>query len=175
MALQCNVTLNYASYSAGQTPPPMATLTVYNPNAVAVVVTAVQIQARVLGDLGVNRLAMSPSVVPIGPGQMTSVPALSSITIGPFPIVVASAAASNSYQSMGPTGSTTPVNNQGSQPLQYTLMVGAEVLGSDASINQAGQAALLVSGSSAPPLGYQGGFLQFNAPNNFLGTTPGWP
>jgi hypothetical protein len=169
------MTLNVATYVPGQNPAPMATLTIYNPNAVAVVVTGVQLQAKVLGDPNINRLAMPPSVVPIGPGMTTSVPALGTITIGPFPVVVASAANGNTAQSMGPTGSTTPVNPQGSQPLQYTLMIGADVYGSDGSYNQAGVAALLVSYLSAPPLGFQGGFLQFNAPNNFIGMTPGWP
>lgn len=175
MALICNVTLNVASYSAGQTPPPMATLTVYNPGAVAVVVTGVQLNVRPILETLPGRTSMSPSVVPIGPGQTTSVPALSSITIGPFPIVIATAANGNTYQTMGPTGSVTPVNAQGSQPLQVTFMIGADVSGSDGSLNTAGQAGLLVSGSSQPPLGFQGGFLQFASPNNFIGCTPGWP
>lgn len=176
MALQCNITLNVSNYSAGQTPPPMATLTVYNPGAVAVVVTGVQLNVKPLLESGPpNRVAMAPSVVPIGPGMTTSVPPLSSINIGPFPIVVASAAAGNTYQQMGPTGSVTPVNAQGSQPLQSTLMIGADVSGSDGSANIAGQAGLLVSYANPPPPAFQGGYLQFASPNNFIGTTPGWP
>ncbi len=175
MALQCQMTLNVGSYAAGQTPPPMATLVVYNPNATAVVVTGLQVKAAVLNDPNVNRLAMSPCVPPIGPGMTTSVPALSSINIGPFPIVVASSANVNSYQAVNQTGNLQPINPQGSQPAQYTLQVGADVYGSDGSFNTAGVAPLLVSYGSTPPVGYQGGFYDFAGPNNFIGFTPGWP
>lgn len=175
MALSCQVSLNYSAYSAGQTPPPMATLLVFNPGAAAVVVTGVQMTGRVLNDPLVNRLAMSPSVVPIGPGMTVSVPPGSSINIGPFPIVVASAANVNSYQAVNQTGNLQPINPQGTQPAQYTLLIGADVSGSDGSQNVAGVAALLVSYSSAPPQAFQGGYLQFASPNNFIGCTPGWP
>lgn len=166
MSLQANVTLNYSSYTAGQNPPPMATVTVYNPNASAVVVTSVNMSAHALGDPLVNRLAMSPSVPPTGPGMTTSVPALSSITIGPFPVVVGSASNVNSFQAVNQSGNLFPVNPQGSQPPQTTVMIGALVYGSDGSVNTAGEAAILVSYSVSPPVGYQGGFLQFSSPNN---------
>lgn len=166
MALQANVTLNYSSYTAGQNPAPMATVTVYNPNASAVSVTSIQMNAHALLDPLVNRLAMSPSVPPTGPGMTTSVPALSSITIGPFPIVLGSASNVNSFQAVNQTGSLFPINPQGSQPPQTVVMVGALVYGSDGSSNVAGEAALLVSYAVPPPVGYQGGFLQFSSPNN---------
>lgn len=168
MALQCNVTLNSSAYTAGQTPPPQATVTVYNPNASAVSVMAVQMSARAFSDPLSGRLAMSQSVPPIGPGMTTSVPALSSITIGPFPVVVASAANVNSFQAVNQTGNINPVNPQGSQPPQTQVMVGALVMGSDGSVNIAGEAGMLLSYAVPPPLGYQGGFLQFASPNNLV-------
>lgn len=174
MALQCQVLLNVGSCSAGQTPPPQATVFVYNPNAVAVVVTGLTMTfADQLGRR--TTLAVSPCVPPIGPGMTTSVPTLSSINIGPFPITIASAANVNSFTAVNQTGNLNPVNPQGSQPPQFTVLVGAAVNGSDGSSNIAGVAPLLVSYTSSPPLGYQGGFLQFASPNNFIGFTPGWP
>ncbi len=168
MSLSCQVSMNYSAYSAGQTPPPMATVLVFNPNAVAVVVTGIQMQAAVLNATApaINRLAMPPSSPPIGPGMTTLVPALSSITIGPFPIVIGSAANDNSFQMVNQTGNLNPVNPQGSQPPQYTVMVGADVYGSDGSFNSAGAAPVLVSYTSAPPPAYQGGYMQFASPNN---------
>lgn len=168
MSLSCQMSLNYSSYTAGQTPPPMATLTVANPNSVAVVVTAAQIRAQVLNDVATNRLAMPPASLPIGPGMATSVPANSSITIGPFPIVISSAANVNSFQAVNQTGNLNPINPQPSQPPQFTVLVGCDVYGSDGSFNQAGTAPLLVSYQSAPPPASQGGYLQLASPNNFV-------
>lgn len=166
MSLQAQVTLNYSSYSAGQNPPPMATVQVYNPNATAVVVTGIQMSARPQFSPLVNSMAMSPSAPPTGPGQTVSVPALSSITFGPFPMAVGSAANVNSFQAVNQTGNLYPINPQGSQPPQTTLLVGATVYGSDGSVNEAGQVGLLLSYASAPPVAYQGGFLNFAGPNN---------
>lgn len=166
MALQANVTLNYTAYTAGQNPPPMATVTVFNPNAVAVSVTSIQMDARPFLDPNVNALAMSPSVPPTGPGMTTSVPALSTITIGPFPIVLGSASNVNSYQMVNQTGNLNPVNPQGSQPPQQQVMVGAIVYGSDGSSNVAGKAGMTMSYTSTPPVSYQGGFLNLAGPNN---------
>ncbi len=166
MALSCQVSLNYPAYSAGQTPAPMATVFVYNPNAVAVVVTSVQMSIAPANNPLVNSLPIPPSVPPTGVGMTTTVPALSSITIGPFPIVVSSAANVNSFQAVNQTGNLNPINPQGSQPPQSRLLVGAYVYGSDGTVNVAGVAPLLVSYAIPPPVGYQGGFLQFSAPNN---------
>lgn len=174
MALQANVTMNYSSYTAGQNPPPMATVTVFNPNASAVVVQSINMTAHPLLNANVNNLAMSPSVPPTGPGMTTSVPALGSITIGPFPIVVASAANVNSFQMVNQTGNIFPVNPQGSQPPQTVVMVGAQVFGSDGSVNTAGEASVLVSYAINPPLGTQGGFMQFADGDNLaLGLVSG--
>ncbi len=168
MSLSCQVSLNYSAYTAGQNPAPMATVFVYNPNASAVVVTSIQMTAYALLDPLVNRLAMLPSVPPTGPGMTVSVPTLSSITIGPFPIVLGSAANVNSFQMVNQTGNINPVNPQGSQPPQTTVMVGATVYGSDGSVNVAGVAPVYLSYSETPPLAYQGGFLQLQAPNNLI-------
>lgn len=172
MALNCQLSLNYASYAPGQNPPPMATLTVVNPGAVPVLVTGVtmsftdQFGNKVRPPVNVPQLA-------IGPGQNVLVSAAGSLTIGPFPIAVGSAANGNGFQ-MVPPGSLPP-NPQGSQPLQSILVINALVNGSDGSSNVAGSVALLVSYTSTPPLGYQGGALVFSVPNNSIGLTPGWP
>ena len=166
MALQCQLSANYASYTAGQSPAPMVTLQVYNPGAAAVVVTGIALKPYALGDPNKNRLAMAQVSPPIGQGQTVIVPALSSINIGPFPVAIGSAANVNAFQMVQMSGSLSPVNPQPSQPANMTVMVGADVYGSDGSVNQAGEVAILVSGSIQPPPGFQGGVLQFSAPNN---------
>lgn len=167
MALQCQVQVNVSTYSAGQTPVPLVTLVVYNPNAAAVVVTGVNMRYRALDDTSVvNRTAASPAVPPIGFGQTTSVPATSILTIGPFGLAVGSAANANSYQSANPAGVVTLASPQLSQKPQWVLCVGADVYGSDGSVNVAGEDWVLISYTSQPPLGLQGGSAMFNAPNN---------
>lgn len=167
MALSCQVSLSYASYTAGQNPPPMATVLVFNPGAASVVVTGITI---IFTDRfgNITRPATSPPSPPIGPGMTVLVPTLSSITIGPFPIVMGSAGNANSFQAVNPAGVFEPINPQHSQPMQRIAMVGALVNGSDGSSNIAGAAALLVSYTSNPPVGYQGGFFNFAGPNNFI-------
>ena len=138
MALQCQVTLNYASMTAGQTPAPQATLTVYNPNASAVLVTGANIYAQTLS--GQRATSINPPTVPLIAGQST-VPALSSLTFGPFAITIASLANSNTFQAIIPSGGQTPLNPQATPP---------------------------------PPMNWQGGPLQFSAPNNLaLGLVSG--
>ena len=169
MALVCAMSLNTGVYSAGQTPPPQATLTVYNPNAVAVSVTGVQVTARAFGDTPINHVPMAPVLPAIGPGMTTSVPPLGTITVGPFPIVVGSAANANSFQVVNQTANLNPINPQGPALVPQTIvMVGAAVNGSDGSVNVASEAGLTVSYSNSPPLGYQGGFLNYAGPNNFV-------
>ncbi len=172
MALSCQVSLNYASYAAGQNPPPMANVFVYNPGASTVVVTGIVLT---FADQFGNPVkpVVSPGLPPTGPGQSVAAGALSSINIGPFPIAVGSAANANSFQTVAP--GALPSNPQGSQPAQSILLIGAIVYGSDGSMNVAGAASLLVSYTNPPPLGFQGGFYMFSAPNNFIGFTPGWP
>lgn len=168
MALQCQLSLNYTSYTAGQNPPPMLTLTVYNPNASAVNVTGMEIYAHAWFDVRSNHMAFLPGLPPLGPGMTTLVPATSTITIGPMPMVFGTAANVNSFAAVNQAGNLNPINPQGSQPAQVTARIKATVYGSDGSVNIAGDVGLLISYSSAPPLAYQGGFFNFSAPNNFV-------
>lgn len=168
MALQCAIALNTNVYAAGQTPPPMATVVVYNPGAAAVVVTSMDIRAT--GPSGTERPASPSLIAPTGPGMPVSVPAGGTLNIGPFPIVAASAANANSFQMVAAGGAAVPPwNPQPSQPPQFTLMVRALVYGSDGSANIATPAGLTVSYGSTPPLGFQGGFFNFAGPNNLAG------
>lgn len=170
MALVCNMTLSQPSVTAGQSS--QATLTVYNPNASAVVVTGMQVSVSTVA--GQYTPAVNQSLPPMGWGMTTIAPATSSITFGPFPIAAGSASNVNSYAAVNQTGNLNPINPQPSQSPQQVLMVGATVYGSDGSINTSGKAPLLVSYVPAPPLNYQGGPLFFSAPNNLaLGLTTG--
>jgi|ERR1700755_173225 len=168
MALQCQVSLSYASYTAGQTPPPMATVFVYNPNAATVTVTGAKLYAFAVNDPVGREIPFAPAVLPTGPGMTVTVPALGSINIGPLPVVMGSAANANAFQMVNQVGNLNPTNPQIALPPQTNINVGCLVYGSDGSINRAGTAGLLVSYTSSPPLGYQGGFLNFAAPNNFI-------
>ena len=162
MALTCQMTVTPASYQAGQSPPPVASLQVFNPNAVAVSVTGIELVFR-----DTQGLAQRPPVLeglpPIGIGQTTSVPSLGVITIA-FPIAVANLASANSFQMVPP--SSVPANPQSANPPQSQLVIGARVYGSDGSVNDAGPGGLLVSFANPPPLGFQGGFSHFSGPNN---------
>lgn len=160
MSLQCALNLSTLAYAVGQTPAPMLALKVYNPNASAVVVTGVQIS---FWDTVGNRLVsppVTPPMVPTGPGVPTVVPSLDSITMGPFPVVVQSAANGNASL-MVPTSSQPP-NMQVSQPLVFNLVIGATVLASDGSTNEASRVQLRVAPQSTPPMGYQGGAANFS-------------
>lgn len=171
MALICNVSLNIASMTAGQTPPPQATLTVYNPNASAVLVTGASLFIQTLQ--GQRTTSANAPMVPLIYGS-TTIAALGTATFGPFPISAPMAANANTFAVINPASSIFPLNPQPSQASQQNLMVGATVYGSDGSVNTAGMAPLLVSYVPAPPLNYQGGPLQFSAPNNLaLGFTTG--
>jgi len=161
MALQCNMTLSSGSMVAGQSPAPQATLTVYNPNAAAVLVSGARVSIATAS--GQQMHAGSSPLVPLIAGFST-VPALSSLTFGPFPVAIGSAAAGSQAQMVPP--STQPVNPQASQPLQTLFAIGATVYGSDGSVNTAGTAPLLLSYFPPPPPNFQGGPLQFSQPNN---------
>ena len=164
--------MGVSSGQAGRSPPAQASIIVYNPTASAVVVTAGAVYASMLGAAGsaVAGLAMSPAVLPLGPGMPTTVPALGSITIGPVAVVVPSTAAGNSFQNVGPA--TYDGDNQGAADYspggqgQFTVMVGATLYGSDGSLNVSGTAPYLVDVPVVPPQGFQGGYANFNAPNN---------
>ncbi len=88
-------------------------------------------------------------------------------------MAVGSAASANPFQMVQPGAQ--PANPQPSQPPNQTIAIGATVYGSDSSVNVADPAALNVSHGFPPPVGFQGGFLNFAGANNFLGVLPGWP
>jgi hypothetical protein len=88
--------------------------------------------------------------------------------MGPFPVVVASAGNANPLQLIPIAGASTGYSPQASQYMQFTVLVGATIYGSDGSLNVAGVAPLLASYSPAPPAGFQGGYMALAAPNNFL-------
>lgn len=162
MALVCTVVLSTTSYRAGATPPPMATVQCYNPTASTIVVSGVEIYGRVLGSSTPgNPVPMGMPLPPYGPGAPVTIAAGATLPVGPFPITAGSAAAALRD---GNTG-----NAQPSQPLNYTLMIGAIVFGSDLSRNTAGEAGMLVSQTIAPTVGQQGGSLIFSKPTNSSG------
>lgn len=169
MPLQCQVFVSPSSQSGDQ--PVMVAITATNPSTTTpIVVTGGSVSARQLGDG--PALSCTLPILPLGPGMNTVVAAGATILIGPMPLVVYNGAANNSYQN--------PVANSGSQPSaswggptsnrypQFTTIIGATLYGSDGSINQAGTAPVLIDVVSPPPLGYQGGFLHFSAPNNLI-------
>lgn len=168
MTLRCALSMNTNAFQAGQTPPPQAALVVANDAAVAVNVTGVDLYFTDVNGT-VVRPAGSVPLAPIGIGQTTLVPAQASgvqgaITIGPMAVAIGSAAAGNAF-SMVPPG-TAPVNPQGAMPLQQQLFLRARVYGSDGSVTEAAPAEFFVSYTSPPPLGFQGGWVQFGAVNN---------
>lgn len=167
MSLQCQMTVNYTAYQAGQTPPPMGTLQVFNPNASAVAVTGIDIS---FFDTLMNPInaATNKPMPAMGPGQTVVVPALSSLTFGPFPLVFGSASNVDSFQQVDTSGSTQPVDRQIAHPPQVVVKVGATVTGSDGSVNTAGVAPILISYTQAPPVSFQGGFLNFASGNNLV-------
>lgn len=168
MALQCNMSLNVNTCVAGASPAPMATLTVYNPNASAVAVTAIQM-VFFNGKTGAPlNGAVAQTMPAYGPGQVVVAPARSSITFGPMPIAIGLISGMNPFPPGGFTTGSVPFNAQAGQPPQASVLIGALVYGSDGSANDAGRVGLFVSYSPAPPQAFQGGYLQFSAPNNFM-------
>ena len=165
MALQCQIVMSTGACVAGQSPSPMATLQVYNPNASSVAVTGIQI--RYYDKLGAPAMSapVGQSMPALGPGQTVVVPTLSSVNFGPFPIAIASPSQACSYPPQ-PSSALNPTNPNSAMPPQTFFFIGADVMGSDGSVNQAGQDGLLVSYTIAPPVGYQGGFAHFSGPNN---------
>jgi hypothetical protein len=134
MALTCTVATTPTTYQAGSTPPPSFTISCSNATAAAIVVTGVELVFTDGSDVVIKPPVATP-IVPLGPGMIVSVPASSSITLGPFSLAVASAANARIEQMVPPN--TAPLNMQGSQPTTYTLKVGATVYASDGSVNAA--------------------------------------
>lgn len=167
MALNCSVGLNVTAYQAGASTMPMAIITVYNPNATSVAVTGIQMSAVVYGHRS-QRLPMGQSVPPTGPGQNTLVAAGGTVTIGPFPLSIGSAAypSSNAPAIQEPTFATYPINPQPTATPSYVVVVGATVFGSDLSSNTASTAGFTLSSSFPPAFGSQGGAFDFSVSQN---------
>jgi len=170
MALSCAIqTAQLATTAGGQ--PVTFNLAVYNPNAVAVSVTGVQIVVAPAGSslavsAGSSSL-MNQIVAPIGPGQTTVVPALSSITIGPMYLDLPSSN-SNTAAFMGvPFPGQQWQNTNPALPGTLVLAINALVSASDGSFNMASPGGLTVSSYFPPPAGTQGGNLQFGLGANF--------
>jgi hypothetical protein len=176
LSLTCNITLNVTTNTAGSTAAPnatgsspaaMATLSVYNPNATAVAVTAIQMAFyNAVTGAAFNSL-VAPMMPAASPGQTTVVPALSTIAFGPMPVAVGSAASMNSFYGQAIVGSPA-ANPQMGQPPQTQILVGATVYGSDGSANEAGRAGLTISYNPTSPPTYQGGYLQFHVPADLV-------
>lgn len=172
MALQCQMTLNTPSCSIGQSPVPMATLVVYNPNAVAVAVTGIQVTLFGPTQLPINA-AFNPPTPAMGPGQTTVAPAVSSINFGPFPIVVGSAGAIS--MPSPPSLNSAPMggNPQVAEPPGTLLYVGATVMGSDGSVNEAGKVSLLLYPAVMQPFTLGGTLFLSNGQNMLNGIIMG--
>lgn len=169
MALQCAILLSQTATNAGQTPPVPFSIVVYNPNASPVTVTGVRVFAQLLGQPGFSAPMANEPLVPIGPGQTTTVPPLGTITIGPMSGVLPSVGSSaNAFQGV-PMPGTQWTNTNPAEPPQVTAQISAYVYASDGSVNVAVPMGLTASGYLNPPQGYQGGYLNFAAPNNFGG------
>jgi hypothetical protein len=166
MAITAQVNLSFTSYPAGFTPPPLATLTVANTGAAAVAIVGTKFYATIVGASAPSFTSIATPVLPTGPGQNLTVPAAGSLSLGPFPIVMPSAANNNPAASIPP--SAAPQNPQISQPIPFSVTIGCDVLTSDGTTTTAQGAFLLVSGTSQPPQGNYGGFLQFYIANNFI-------
>ena len=167
MALTCQITTDKLQTSAGQNPPPMATLQVYNPNASSVSVTGIVIQYFDVNGVQMTTMPVGISTPAMGPGQTVTATTLASIYFGPFPIVLGSAASANTSLASPPASpANQPLPRSLAHPAQQFFWVGALVYASDGSVNVAGRAGVLMSFTSLPPLYTQGGVAQFNGVNN---------
>lgn len=169
MPLTAAVVLNTHAMTAGQNPPPYASLLVANAGATALVVTNVQMRFRTLNDAAINHATGYVPQAPIAPGQTVVVPAGGSITMGPMAITPGSPAGGQNYQTVNAsTNAGAPANPQGAMPLQFILIVDALVYASDGTIATAAPDGVTVTYTNQPALGSSGGFLQFAQPTNFL-------
>jgi hypothetical protein len=166
MALQCQMSLNATAYQAGQSPSPMATLQVYNPNAVAVAVTGITLSVFNSANSPINA-ATNLATPAMGPGQVVVAPALSSITFGPFPVALGNAGALSAPSPPSYNSSPEGSNPQVAQPLQQQFFIGATVLGSDSSVNEAGRVALTLYSPVNLPASL-GGVLNLASGQNLL-------
>lgn len=174
MPLSCRVVLSRATCQS-EGAPPMAAVIITNPTATALSVLGGRLTVRQLG--GDPNVSAPPMALPVGPGTSTVVPAGGTIVMSPLPVVVHSPAASNSFQAATgdtslPRGQNAHVRMPGPAP-QFTVLVGAELQASDGTVNEAATAPLLVDVAVPPPLGRQGGTLQFADPNNLVNMLTG--
>ena len=158
------MSFNTAVSVAGASPLPQATLQVYNPNATAVAVTGIQLQMfNASGQPIPGGNLPTPAM---GPGQNVVAATLSSITFGPFPLAVGSAAAASGFGSV-PIPALTG-NTELAQPPQVQVLLGGVVYGSDGSINIIVPAGVTISYTSTPALLSQGGVINFTQGSNLL-------
>lgn len=174
MPLSCYVALSRSTCQS-EGSPPMAAVVISNPTATALSVIGGQLTVTQLG--GGTTVSRPPQALPIGPGMTTLCPAGGTIVMAPLPVVVHSPAASNSFQAVTgdtalPAGQNAHVRMPGPAP-QFTVLVGATLQASDGSVAEAAPAPLLVDVAVAPPLGRQGGTLQFADPNNLVNLLTG--
>lgn len=179
MPLSCQAYVTPASTPGGVAV--QAFIIAFNPSAttsIAITGGALQVYQLTDGDADESPYYVSaaPNVLPLGPGMPTVVAPLSSLLVGPVPVVVHNNAGSNSFQDLGPAGvlvSPQPTDDRSMSDTgrgfpQFTAMVGGTLNGSDGSINQIAPAPLLVDIATPPPLGFQGGPLFLSAPNNLV-------
>lgn len=164
MALNCSISLDRNAYAAGQQPL-KCYLTVYNPNASALVLTAAVLRVEDWNNAR-NRLPANVPQMPYDDGVSTLIPALGTVVFGPFNITVALPANVNAFIDPPPATFENPRNPQLSLPPSLTCRVGCVVYASDRSANEAAPAGFLLSYGNPPPSTYQGGFAVFSEPNN---------
>jgi hypothetical protein len=166
MALQCALNFVSSTYTAGATPPPQLSMTLFNPNAFAVLVLGVRIYTKDPS----GALSQSPYGEvswPVGPGSNVTVPALGTLLMGPVAFTVGSAANANGAQYVSQVAGQATLP-QSAEPPQRTVLAAATVAASDGSLNEATPAALVVSYTSQPPALSQGGSLTYFNQTNFL-------
>lgn len=164
MTIRCGFNQSTNSFQAGQTPPPWVQLVVANDAAVAVSVTGVELYVQDLNGAPLRAWAGNLPTVPIGFGQTVSVPAASSITIGPFAFTAPVGGTANQYQAVVPQA--LPSNPQVALPQSQAFFLRARVYASDGSITEAVPAQFFVSYANPPPAVFQGGYVQFGDQDN---------
>jgi hypothetical protein len=166
MALVCAMQLNTQVYAAGSSPMPQLSLVVGNPNAVAVAVTAVQLQYFDAAQRPVNA-PVAPQLPAVTPGTSYVVAANSSLVIGPMPVAVGSAANMSTFYGTVTAGAAN-INQQLGHAPQSLIYIGATVYGSDGSANTAVPIGLNVSYTPPPPAMFQGGGLMWSDGDNII-------
>lgn len=169
MALIASVTLDRLSYSGGDTPL-KCTLTVYNPNASAIVVTAAVLRVEDWNNPR-NRIPCNIPLIPYSAGQSSLIPALGTLSFGPFNIAAVQPGSMNAYIDPPPTnmlglGFGNAVQPDNAFPGSVQCRVGCVVYASDRSATEASPAGFLLNYTNPPPPTYQGGWATFSNGNN---------